>query len=547
MRKLWIAVGVLFLLLLAAGIIVVLSLDRLVARNQNGIIEQARAQAQAVLGRDVAIARISVSLWDGIGVRLDDVRIADDADFGSEDFVRVAALTARAKLWPLLHGRFEVSRITAVQPHINLIRDATGRWNYTTLRPLVRQDTSALAPGILLAATAPGPAAPGTSRALPFVVEHAAVSDGTLIVVDRTQTPVRTTQVAHVDVTFGYTSPTAPIAVSVAAAVAADARNVDVHGSVGPWGDGTAVPLQLDGALGPLAPSKARVDALHIVATLAPERLHVSELTCRLFGGSFALSGDYPLQANGAFALKGSVTDVAVADAIPAATAASTQRVAGKAHLTVDVRGSGTSREAIEASLAGSVAVDVKDGVIKDLNIANEVLGGASRLPVIGTVVSAPIRLKYARLFADPDTRFETLHGTFMIGGQGAQTDDLTIVATEFSVLGRGRIAFNRQADLAATLRMSQRFSDDLVADVKAAKYLLDEHGQLAVPFHLRGTLGEAKPTLASDDLIAIVQRGAARGAVTDLLDKFLGAPRQPTPGEKRDRLDEGLRRLFGH
>ena len=144
MRKLWIIVGILFLLLLATGITVVLSLDRLIARNQDGIIEQAQTQAQAVLGRDVRIAHISVSLWDGIGVRLDDVRIADDADFGSEDFVRVAALTARAKLWPLLHGRFEVSRITAVQPHINLIRDATGRWNYTTLRPLARQDTSDL-------------------------------------------------------------------------------------------------------------------------------------------------------------------------------------------------------------------------------------------------------------------------------------------------------------------------------------------------------------------------------------------------------------------
>jgi hypothetical protein len=545
MRKLWIAVGVLFLLLLAAGIAGVLSLDRLIARNQDAIIQRTLAEAQAALGRHVSIAHISVSVWGGIGVRLDDVLIADDADFSSEDFVRVGALTARAKLWPLLFRRFEVSRFTVEQPRINLIRDATGQWNYMTLRPFVRQNTSALAAGVLLVSTAP--AAPEPSRALPFVVEHAAISDGTLIVVDRTQTPVRTTQLAHVDVTFGYTSPTAPIAVTVAAAVAADARNVDLHGSVGPWGDGTAVPLQLDGALGPLAPSKARVDALHVVATLAPERLHVSELTGRLLGGSLALSGDYPLQTNGTFALKGALTDVAIADAIPAATVASTQRVAGKAHLTVDVRGSGTTREAIEASLAGSVAVDVKDGVIKDLNIANEVLGGASRLPVIGTVVSAPIRLKYARLFGAPDTRFETLHGTFMIGGQGAQTDDLTIVATEFSVLGRGRIAFNRQADLAATLRMSQRFSDDLVGDVKAAKYLLDEHGQLAVPFHLRGTLGEATPTLASDDLIAIVQRGAARGAVTDLLDKFLGAPRQPTPGEKRDRLDEGLRRLFGH
>src|SRR5207244_1052880 len=115
----------------------------------------------------------------------------------------------------------------------------------------------------------------------------------------------------------------------------------------------------------------------------------------------------------------------------------------------------------------------------------NEVLGRAGGLPVIGTLVPARVKPKYARLFAEADTHFEILHGTFAFGDRRAQTTDLTIRAAEYEVVGRGWIGLDQRADLAGTLRMSKRFSDDVVADVKPAKYLCDDHAQLTVPFHL--------------------------------------------------------------
>jgi len=542
MRKLWIVVGVLLVLSVATAVTAVLSLNRLIAGHQERLI----TQAQAVLGRRVTVARISVGFWGGVGVRLDDLRIGDDPGFGSEDFVQVAMLTVSPKLWPLLHQRFEVSRIVAVQPHVNLIRDAGGRWNYPTIRPPAVPGTSSLVPGIIRAAASTSDVV-APSRPLPSLAVQATVSDCTLVIVDPTATPVRRLQLAHVDAALGYTDPTSPIEVRVAAAIATDARNIDVHGSVGPRSEHPGLPLQLDGTLGPLGPHNARVDGLHVVATLTADHIHVTELTGRSLGGTFAFSGAYPLHAGAPVTLQGTVSDLAVTEAIQAATEDGAPRLGGAAHLTIDLRGIGTSREAIEASLNGSVAIDVRDGVIKDLNIANEVLERFGDVPIIGPVTSAKLRPKYARLFADPDTHFQVLHGSFTIGGKRAQTEDLTIVAPDYGVLGRGWLAFNGQTNLAGTLRMSQRLSGDIVGDVKEAKYLLDDHAQLTVPFHLVGTLAKAKPTLDSDDIISIVQRGAARGNAKNLLDKLLGGKRQATPGAAKDLIEQGLHRLFGH
>ena len=162
MRKLWIVVGALLVLFVATVVTAALSLNRLVAGNHERII----ADAQRALGRQVAVARIRVSVWGGLGVRLDDVRIADDPRFGSDDFVQLAELSAHARLWPLLRQRFEVSRIVATQPHVNLIRNADGDWNYATLRPLAARQTSAVATDIIRVANGPASMTPPACPAL---------------------------------------------------------------------------------------------------------------------------------------------------------------------------------------------------------------------------------------------------------------------------------------------------------------------------------------------------------------------------------------------
>ena len=62
-----------------------------------------------------------------------------------------------------------------------------------------------------------------------------------------------------------------------------------------------------------------QVDALHAAALLTPAQVRVKEFRGRAFGGTFALSGEYPLHADTAIALRGSITDLDLAEAVHAA------------------------------------------------------------------------------------------------------------------------------------------------------------------------------------------------------------------------------------
>ncbi|MFI5365630.1 MAG: AsmA family protein [Candidatus Binatia bacterium] len=546
MRKL--ALGVLTVAVLAAALLAAaaLSLNRIIARNHNQILER----AQAALGRPVTVGTITVSLWGGLGIQLNNLRIADDPRFSAAEFVSAAALAARARLWPLLHGVLEIGRIDLTRPEIHLIRDTSGQWNYATLKPTqpdAQPPAAMTAPAIVRVAavtmTAP--------EALPLLVSQATIDDGTLVIDDRSQNPARTTRVTHIDLALRDISQTTPIRFNLDAALQAEARNIHTTGTVGPLADRSAIPFQLDGALGPLGPQAVRIDELHVKTTITPDSVRASQINGRAFDGSFKLTGQYPLRPSGEFALDGQLKDIALAKVLEITMQDAAKRIEGAGQLAVNLRGTGSGSEAIQRSLTGTVVADVHRGVIKDFNLVDQVLGHITGLPGIDRLISSNVKPKYAKLFAAPDTQFDTLHGSFRIADQRIQTDDLAVVATDYGVGATGWIGFDRQLDVAGRLLMSKAFSTDVVADVKEAKYFLDADGQLAVPFRLRGKIGEAKPQADSDYLIDALTRAVTHGGANDLLEKLFGgkqhSPKATPGGEPPGKtLEQSLRDLLG-
>ena len=66
-------------------------------------------------------------------VRMDNVVIAEAPQFGSGPFASMQAIDASIKLWPLLHKQVELQSLDLKQPKVELIRDAQGVWNFSTL------------------------------------------------------------------------------------------------------------------------------------------------------------------------------------------------------------------------------------------------------------------------------------------------------------------------------------------------------------------------------------------------------------------------------
>src|SRR5215470_14470688 len=127
MRKLGIAILIIVVLLVAAALIV----PHLIDINQyHGKIQ---AELQKRLGRQVSLGNMHLSLFPP-SFQVENATIAEDPRFNSSrPFANAEKLAISVKFWPLLRKEVEVKSLELDRPHIELIRDAQGIWNFATL------------------------------------------------------------------------------------------------------------------------------------------------------------------------------------------------------------------------------------------------------------------------------------------------------------------------------------------------------------------------------------------------------------------------------
>ena len=128
MRK-WIIAGVVLVVLVILAGVALVNLNNLINRNKDYLL----AQAKQVLGRDVTVGDIGVTLWGGIGVRLKEFSLADDPSFAKEPFVRAEDLQVNMKLLPLFRKELQVSKVILHRLVINVIKDQKGQFNFSTI------------------------------------------------------------------------------------------------------------------------------------------------------------------------------------------------------------------------------------------------------------------------------------------------------------------------------------------------------------------------------------------------------------------------------
>ena len=86
-------------------------------------------QAEAALGRDVAIGDIKIGLLSGITIKNFMIKEADRKN----DFVSTKAFVLSYELMPLLQKKLIISEIRFDEPAIEVLRDKKGQFNFSTL------------------------------------------------------------------------------------------------------------------------------------------------------------------------------------------------------------------------------------------------------------------------------------------------------------------------------------------------------------------------------------------------------------------------------
>ena len=92
-------------------------------------------QAEAALGRKVAIGDIKIGLLSGITIRDFLVKEADQ----QQNFVSTRAFVLSYDLLPLLQKKLVISEIRFDEPAIQITRDAKGKFNFSSLALLAEK------------------------------------------------------------------------------------------------------------------------------------------------------------------------------------------------------------------------------------------------------------------------------------------------------------------------------------------------------------------------------------------------------------------------
>src|SRR5437899_8293130 len=124
-------------LLIIAGIILVLLVVTAVALplfiNVDTFRPELEKRLSAALNRPVHIGKLEASIFSG-GASASDISIANDPAFNRNPVMKASTVKVGLHLLPLiLSKRMEVTSVTVQNPEIVLLKNAAGKWNYSTL------------------------------------------------------------------------------------------------------------------------------------------------------------------------------------------------------------------------------------------------------------------------------------------------------------------------------------------------------------------------------------------------------------------------------
>jgi uncharacterized protein involved in outer membrane biogenesis len=328
-------------------------------------------------------------------------------------------------------------------------------------------------------------------------------------------------------------------------------RGVEAHATARTAG-GT---LAVDGEVGSASGSLRDVDyqGLAVKGALRDRIATVERLHLGAFGGTYDGSGRFDLTdaARPTFDTRSTIRDMVLAELLAMQAPSAAGLIGGRLETVLTLAGAGSAWPALRRTLRGQGRVDVRDGVLKDVNLAEGVLGGVTGVPGLVMLVPPDVRRKYPDLFGTGDTRFEQLGADVHIADGRVATQNLVVAARDYSVTGHGWVDFDQRVDFTATLAASKRLTSDIVSRTREAKYVTDPQGRLAVPFRLAGRLPKVRPAPDLEFVSKAVARAAVGRGVDALVDQLGGGKKGKGKGGGKQRpeqelLRRGLDQLFG-
>jgi AsmA protein len=283
----------------------------------------------------------------------------------------------------------------------------------------------------------------------------------------------------------------------------------------------------------------ARVEAGGTFA-MAERLLTVERASAQVFGGAVDGTGRVDLQDRHRprFAIEGTAHDVALGALLAARRSELADHVDGRLDAAASLTAAGKGPVAVRRSLDGTIRLEVRDGVLRGVDLVDEILRGATGVERIANLVPPALRQKRPDLFGAAETRFEELRASARVADGRARTDDLVMRTSSYRVTGRGTVGLDGALDMTAILLAGPALTADVLATAKDARWVENDQGLLEVPIHLGGRLPRIRPQPDPDFVANLVARVLMGGGKRDRKNEKSG-------GSSVEDALRGLERLF--
>ena len=251
-------------------------------------------------------------------------------------------------------------------------------------------------------------------------------------------------------------------------------------------------------AIGALSVKRAKLENVKAELKLEGGKLDVAPHSASLYGGT--LSGALTADANGnKIHVKEAVQNVALGALLR--DLAQKDVLEGRGNVTLDVQTSGGTVTALKKALAGSARVEMKDGAIKGVNLADSARN-----------VKSALGAKQAKPDPSQKTDFSEMSASFKIAGGVARNDDLKAASPFLRLGGAGNLDIGNNAiDYLAKATLAATTKGQGGRDVGNV-------AGITIPVKLSGPLDNPNWNIDYSALLSGVTGGT--GAVTETIKK---------------------------
>ena len=128
MLKQWVLVvaGIAFLILFIVSLVPFFV-------NAEALRPEIESQLSSALGREVTVGKLTFSIMAG-SLDAEDISIADDPQYSAVPFIQASKLDVGVELLPIVfHHRVHITKLNIDTPSIQLIQNASGKWNFSSI------------------------------------------------------------------------------------------------------------------------------------------------------------------------------------------------------------------------------------------------------------------------------------------------------------------------------------------------------------------------------------------------------------------------------